>query len=157
MREITFNNAEEITEEGLPLMIMFHKKGRMRCLFVCFLSFPRGHKEPRELPTSCPAMAFLPERKNQRRHCYLRTGSFSLMKNNNKRLVHASTVSFGQERQRLSSHCYWQFLAHVRFQEELRGNRPSSTLAHFCQRLALWQASSWIPPRPWSRYSQMLY
>jgi len=27
VREINFNNAEEITEEGLPLMIMFHKKG----------------------------------------------------------------------------------------------------------------------------------
>jgi len=26
VREINFNNAEEITEEGLPLMIMFHKK-----------------------------------------------------------------------------------------------------------------------------------
>jgi len=26
VREITFNNAEEITEEGLPLMILFHKK-----------------------------------------------------------------------------------------------------------------------------------
>ena len=26
MREITFTNAEEITEEGLPLMILFHKK-----------------------------------------------------------------------------------------------------------------------------------
>jgi len=26
VREITFNNAEEITEEGLPLMILFHKR-----------------------------------------------------------------------------------------------------------------------------------
>lgn len=26
MRQIDFNNAEEITEEGLPLMILFHKQ-----------------------------------------------------------------------------------------------------------------------------------
>ena len=26
VREINFNNAEEITEEGLPLMILFHKQ-----------------------------------------------------------------------------------------------------------------------------------
>lgn len=25
VREITFENAEELTEEGLPLMILFHK------------------------------------------------------------------------------------------------------------------------------------
>lgn len=27
VREINFENAEDITEEGLPLMILFHKGG----------------------------------------------------------------------------------------------------------------------------------
>ena len=48
VREINFNNAEEITEEGLPLMIMFHKKGILLDLFAdLHKKFPtRGHKEP---------------------------------------------------------------------------------------------------------------
>lgn len=28
VREITFSNGEELTEEGLPFMILFHKKRR---------------------------------------------------------------------------------------------------------------------------------
>ena len=46
--EVNFNNAEEITEEGLPLMIMFHKKGILLDLFAdLHKHFPtRGHKEP---------------------------------------------------------------------------------------------------------------
>ena len=28
VREITFENAEEMTEEGLPFMILFHRPGK---------------------------------------------------------------------------------------------------------------------------------
>lgn len=43
VREITFENAEELTEEGLPFMILFHRPGKDDETVKKFKDIVAGH------------------------------------------------------------------------------------------------------------------